>query len=215
MSYTHDSADSAIAAAQKQERQDRMPFIAVEEIYADYAPQPDGTMKETEWVRWVKKGMQTPATCIEKISRLSKNPDNPIWQVIKPQYEAGKTGQVAVIVGTPLAAWPGATPALVKALAPCNIRSVEDLAEMEDSAIQRLAVPGLREKQKQAKAFLEAQKATAQVSGEVLKVREENEALRRELGEMRELIERFAIAQEKTEPAKRRGRPPKVQTEAA
>lgn len=205
MSYTE---GATIAAVQKQEREERMPFIAVEEIYVDYQPQTDGTMKETEWVRWVKKGMQTPATCIEKISRLSKNKDNPIWQVIKPTYDAWKAGQVAEIPGTPLAAWPGATPALVKALAPCNIRSVEDLAEMEDSAIQRLAVPGLRERQKQAKAFLEVQKTTAVVSGEVVRLRDENESLRRDVSELKDLIEKHVITKE-AEP-KKRGRPPKA-----
>ena len=212
MSYTD---NASIAAVQKQEREERLPFIAVEEIYVDYQPQDNGTMKEVEWVRWVKKGMQTPATCIEKISRLSKNKDNPIWQVIKPTYDAWKSGQVAQIVGTPLAAWPGATPAMVKALAPCNIRSVEDLAEMEDSAIQKIAIPGLREKQKQAKAFLEAQKTTALVSSEVVKLRDENASLKRDIDELKDLIEKHVIKTEASDQPKRRGRPPKIRSEEA
>ena len=205
-----------VMAAQKSEAEARLPFIAPEEFYVDYEPQPDGSQKAVEWVRWVKKGMQTPATCVEKCSRLFKPSKNgqftPEATVLKPYYDNWKAGQAAPVSGTPLAAWPGATPALVKALTPCNIRSIEDLAEMEDSAIQRLAVPGLRDKQKQARAYLEAQKVTAGVSGELTELRERNEALTRELSEMRELIERFAIQKEQEEPAKRGpGRPRKVE----
>lgn len=209
-----------IIAAQKAEQEGRLPFIVPEEFWVDYDVQADGSRNAVEWVRWVKKGMQTPATCVEKVSRLSKASKSgqfvPEWIVLKPYYDKWKAGEEAPISGTPLAAWPGATPQLVKALAPANIRSCEDLAEMEDSAISRLAIPGLRDKQKQVRAFLEAQKTTALVSSEVVKVREENESLRREVTELKELIERFAIKKEEEgEAPKRRGRPPKLQTEAA
>lgn len=191
----------AIAAAVQKEREDRLPFIAVDEFWVDYEPQPDGSQKAVEWVRWVKKGMTNPYSKNEKIARYLKNPQHPEWTVIEPHYKAWKAGQSAPIAGTPLAAWPGATPWLVKALTPCNIRSIEDLAEMEDSAIQRLAIPGLREKQRQARTYLEAQKTTAKVSGEIGKLRDENEALRRDLLEMRELIERYAVRKDEPQAA--------------
>jgi hypothetical protein len=38
--------------------------------------------------------------------------------VLKPYYDNWKAGQAAPVNGTPLAAWPGATPQLVKALTP-------------------------------------------------------------------------------------------------
>lgn len=233
-----------VMAAQKSEQEARLPFIVPEEFWIDYEPQPDGTRKAVEWVRWVKKGMQTPATCVEKVSRLSKPSKTgqfvPEWIVLKSYYESWKAGEAAPVNGTPLAAWPGATPQLVKALAPANIRSIEDLAEMEDSAIQRLAIPGLREKQKQSRAFLEAQKTTALVSGEIVEVRERNTILEREVAELRGLIERFAIkadqdntkikpiayepqavperayvAPQEQAAKPKRGRPPKIKSEAA
>ncbi len=206
-----------VHAAQKSEQEARLPFIVPEEFYIEYDPQPDGTQKAIEWVRWVKKGMQTPATCVEKVSRLSKANKAgqvvPEWTVLKPYYDSWKAGQAAPVSGTPLEAWPGATPQLVKALTPANIRSIEDLAEMEDSAISRIAIPGLRDKQKQARAYLEAQKTTAIVSGEITALRDKNENLEREVGELKALIERFAIKKEGEEAPKKRGRPPK--TEAA
>lgn len=205
-----------VLAAQKTEQEARLPFIVPEEFWIEYEPQEDGSQKAIEWVRWVKKGMQTPATCVEKCSRLFKPNKNgqliPEAVVLKPYYDSWKAGQSAPINGTPLEAWPGATPQLVKALSPANIRSIEDLAEMEDSAISRLAIPGLRDKQKQARAYLEAQKTTAVVSGEVLKLRDRNESLEREVKELRDLIERFAIKKEQEGDApKKRGRPPKQQ----
>jgi hypothetical protein len=212
--------DSAtIAAVLKQEREERMPFIVPEEFWIDYETQADGSTRAVEWVRWVKKGMQNPATIVEKISRLSKPAKNGQvaleWQVLKSYYDSWKSGQSAPIDGTPLAAWPGATPQLVKALTPCNIRSVEDLAEMEDAAIARVSIPGLRDKQKQAKAFLEAKATTAGVSAELVELRDKLESRDREVQELRELIEKFAIKKDEADEApKRRGRPPK-QTEAA
>lgn len=207
-----------VTAAQKADQEARLPFIAPELFWTDYKIGADGVTRTAEdWVRWVKKGMQTPATCVEKVSRLSKvgkdGRCSAEWIVLEPFYKNWKAGEAPPVDGTPLAAWPGATPQLVEALKPANIRSVEDLAEMEDSSIMRLAIPGLRDKQKQARAFLEAQKTTALVSGEVTKLRDENESLRRDVSELKALIEKFAIKQEEEElPAKRGpGRPRKVE----
>jgi hypothetical protein len=183
-----------VLAAKQSEQEARLPFIAPEEFWTEHVPQGDGSFKQVEWVRWVKKGMSTPAKYVEKISRLAKNPGNPDWQVLKPYYDSWKAGQAAPVNGIPLEAWPGATPSLVKALASVNIRSIEDLAEMEDSSVQRIAIPGMREKKNQARAFLEAQKTTAGVAGELNKLRESLSARDNEIAELRALIEQHAIA---------------------
>ena len=167
----------AAELARRQEEQDRTPFIFVREFKIEYEPKPDGTFKEVEWVAWGKKGVQNPSITNEKISTLQKYPDNPIWGVIKPFYEQWKKGQEAVVDGTPLSAWSGITPELKKVLEPANIRSVEDLAKMEDSAIQRLGVPNLRRKQQEARSFLEAQRSTSGIAAENLKLKEQVEAL--------------------------------------
>jgi hypothetical protein len=197
-----------VSAAKQSEEAGRLPFIAVIEFRVEYDPQPDGSMKESEWVKWAKKGVSNPATTDENIARLKKYPDNLIWQVIKPSYERWKAGLESPVDGTPLAAWPGATPQLVKALAPANIRSVEDLAQMEDSAISKLAIQNLRKLRQNARAFLEAQKSTAQVSGEVVKLRNENEALKARVDELIKAVE--AITEDDAPEKPRRGRPPKA-----
>lgn len=197
-----------VSAAKQSEEAGRLPFIAVIEFRVEYEPQPDGTMKEVEWVKWAKKGTSNPATTDECIPRLKKYPDNLIWQVVKPAYERWKAGQDEPIDGTPLAAWPGATPQLVKALTPANIRSVEDLAQMEDSAISKLAIQNLRRLRQDARAFIEAQKSTAAVSGEVVKLRNENEALKARVDELIKAVE--ALADDDAPEKPRRGRPPKA-----
>lgn len=196
-----------ITLAKQREDADRLPFIAVQEFRTEYKAAPDGRMDPYDVVAWVKKGVQNPSVTEEKISRLSKGQDNMIWQVIEPYYKRWKEGQTAPIDGIPLAAWPGATPQLVKALEPANIRSVEDLSRMEDSAISRIAIPNLRDKQKQARAFLEAQ-STVSMSTEMVKLREAVEFLRKENEELRASIEEDT---DEPELPKRRGRPPKVQ----
>jgi hypothetical protein len=81
---------------------------------------------------------------------------------------------------------------------------------MEDAAIARVSIPGLRDKQKQAKAFLEAKATTAGVSAELVELRDKLESRDREVQELRELIEKFAIKKDEDEPAKRGpGRPRK------
>ena len=129
---------------------------------------------------WLKKGQQNPSTIECKVVRMPKFYALE-WQVLEPHYKRWKEGQTAPIDGTPLAAWPGATPQLVKALEPFNIRSLEDLTRMEDASVSRIAIPGLRGKIQHAKAFLEAQATTSGVSAEVAKLREENAWLRDEI----------------------------------
>lgn len=198
-----------VTAARQSEEQGRMPFIYIQEFETRYDPQPDGSQKASDWVTWGKKGVSNPATTSEKISRLQKSPDNPIWQVIEPAYKRWKDNQTADVLGTPLVAWPGASKELVKALAPVNIRSVEDLALMEDSAIMKLAIPNLRKLQGSARAFLKAQESTAGVAAENAKLKETVDHQAQELAELKELVAALAADRETDEP-KRRGRPPKV-----
>ncbi len=201
-----------VQAARQQEDLDRLPFIIPVEFYHKYVPQDDGSIRQDEWVRWKKKGATHGHEVPEKISRLMKNPDNLIWQVIKPYYEKWKDGQTSPVDGTPLEAWPGAEKSLVAVLNSVNIRSIEDFARLEDSAMMKLNIPGLREKQGRARAFIEAQKTTAGVAGEISKLRDENEKKDRALAEMQEQIAALTAAMEAPEP-KRRGRPPKVKDE--
>lgn len=173
----------------------RVPAIVPLNFWIEYEPQPEGTMKEIEKVEWSRKGTQNTTT-VEKISRLSKpgldGAVTPIWEALKPFYERWKEGKEAPVNGTPLAAWPGATPHLVKALEPYHIRSVEDLADLTDGTMARIPLPGIRSFRETAKAFLAAQSSTAPVAGELAALREQNENQSRQIAELTELVQSLA-----------------------
>lgn len=182
---------------------DRLPNIVPLEFYEDYKPLPDGSCKAEERVKWVRRGAIGSETS-EAVHRLKRD-NGPIWQALKPFYDHWKEGKTAPIDGTPLAAWPGATPQLVKALEPHHIRSVEDLSKIEDNLMNRLGVPGIRGLKANAIAFLEAQKNTAAVAGEVAQLRELVQSQASEIEELTALV-RQLTPEEKRGP----GRPKKV-----
>ena len=150
-------------------------------------PGPGGKMIETgqvepaDWVTWVKKGDAHGATTSEKISRVKR--DEPIWQAVRPFYEAWKAGQQAEMIGTPLDAAAFVTKEMVRALAAVHIRSVEDLANAEDAALAKLNIPGIRNTRAKAKAFLENQANSAGVSAELAALREMVEQLQADKAE--------------------------------
>lgn len=189
-----------VTAAKQREEQDRLPFIYVHEFRKEYIPQQDGSQREVHIIAWGKKGLQNPSITEERADRMKKDPL--MWEVLGPVYDRWVAQESSPIDGTPLAAWPGATPQLVKALEPANIRSVQDLARMEDAQIMKLAIPGLRDKQKQARSYLDALVSTASVANENAKLREQVESQTTEIAELRKAIE--ALAEKDAEPKRRK-----------
>lgn len=193
---------------------DRAPAIIPLTFWVDYEPQPDGKMKEVERVEWTRKGTQN-ATTRETVERLSrKGVDNPIWAALKPYYDHWKQGLAAPVDGTPMAAWPGATPQLVKALEPFHIRSVEDLATLTDGTMDKVPVPGIRGLRQNAKAFIEAQRTTAVVAADLAAKDAKISDMQREMDELKELVS--ALAKKDgidvvDEPRRGPGRPKKVE----
>ena len=180
---------------QVQDPNERLPAIIPLDFWEDYKPQPDGSQKLEERVKWTRKGAQGAETS-EAVHRLQRD-NGAIWHALKPYYEAWKSGKDAPVNGTPLAAWPGATPALVKALAPFHIKSVEDLAVIEEGTINRCGVPGIRVMKTNAQAFLDAQKNTAGVAGEVAQLRELALSQAKEIEELKSMVESLTPAEKK------------------
>lgn len=139
-------------------------------------------LEPRDWVEWVKKGDAFGSTTAEKVARAQK--DGPVWEAIRPYYDAWKRGQDAPINGIPLDAAPFATKQLVEILARVHIRSVEDLANAEDAALARLNIPGIRTTQQKAKAFLDAQANLTGVASELATLRAMVEQLQAENGEL-------------------------------
>ena len=135
-----------------------------------------------DWVEWVKKGDQFGATTAEKISRAKR--DRPVWDALRPYYEAWQRGQDAPVNGMPLDAAPFMSKQLIEVLNRVHIRSVEDLADAEDAALAKLNIPGIRTMQGKARAFLDAQQNLSGVASELAALRAMVEAQKAELAEV-------------------------------
>lgn len=90
------------------------------------------------------------------ISRLSgeRSDDPMIWKAIKPAYEAWKRGEEIVEEGTPLAAWGAIPPRAMQAYRGQGIRTVEILARLEDTALERMPLDA-RKHRDMARKFVE------------------------------------------------------------
>lgn len=103
------------------------------------------------------------------------------------------------VVGTPLSQWPQITKSHVKEAEYFGIRTVEQLAAVNDGAIQKIGM-GWRELRSKAQAYLDIAAGTADKTAQAA----ENERLR---GEIEALKASFQAM--KNEEAPKRGRPRK------
>jgi hypothetical protein len=150
-------------------------------FWTDYEEK-NGELVAKEWVEWVKRGDQHAATTADKVARVQR--DGPLWDALRPHYEAWKRGQDAPIEGIPLDAAPFATKELVAMLARVHIRSVEHLAGAEDAALVKLNIPGIRTLREKARAFVDAQQNLSGVASELAALRAMVEQQRAEIGEL-------------------------------
>lgn len=201
--------------------------IQIHKMWTKYVPDPNDPAKLVgeDWVLVGPPGMgdrtQTPLRMKAIQSVRPRDPNlrnkmlddaNDLREAIEPAYLAWKKGQDMPDSGTPLAAWNAITPELADILKARSIRTVEDIAELTETSMQRVPTPGIRRLRDQAKLFLQAKDQT-RVASDLAKKDEEIAALKAQMAEVMEALK----ANDKTgqlEPLaapKRRGRPPKVQ----
>lgn len=156
---------------------------------------------DQEYVRIVIAG-DSKSSPVHKVnqSHIDRWPDH---------YRAFKQGHEAPIEGTPLNQWPSISASQAAELKALNIHTVEALAQLPDTGIQRIGMGG-RELVKKAVAFLEAAKDTAAAQ----KYAAENERLRNDVEMLQQQIKELAsLIDEKTSPddtpKRGPGRPPK------
>lgn len=119
------------------------------------------------------------------------------------EWAAFQSREQGALVGTPLSQWPQITKAQVKEAEFFNIKTVEQLAEVNDTALQKIGM-GWMELRLKARNYLEAAKGNAAQSAQAA----ENERLRQEIEALKESFK--AMQEDKP----KRGRPAK-ETEAA
>lgn len=161
------------------------------------APQGAGFDKTRTWHRVDK--IRPPANPSPEVrDSLSFIDMDAKWQIIGPAYEAWKTNNEIPEVGTPLGAWAALTQEQAEHLKKQGIRTVEDVASMNDRTIEALGWPDARKLPPLAAKYLEG----ADDSEKDRKLAEMEERL----AAMQELLEE----QMKQEPPKRGpGRPKK------
>ena len=102
---------------------------------------------------------------------------------IEPQYQMWKATQAQPVTGTPLTEVPFLNIAQIKEYNALNVMSLEQLADLSDTAIQKLGM-GAMEARRKAQAYMKAAGDSAQIQ----QVIGENEQLKREVALMRKQI---------------------------
>lgn len=131
-------------------------IIKFETRYIPLDPaKPDrGTPKAVDYVITAPRGMgkytETPMRIID-VQRMT----NGMWDIVEPHYEAWKKGNELPEDGTALAAWNGVNAEQADVLKAQGIRSVEDLAMVPDSMIEKLGM-GMRAARDAAKRWVAA-----------------------------------------------------------
>lgn len=134
------------------------------------------------------------------------------------EYEAWKRGQVEPTTGTPIDRWPQLTPGQAANLKSLNIRTVEDMATLSETGLQKVGM-GARKLQDDARKFLSLAQNAADV-GQLEELREAVAAKDLQIAQMGETLATLQAqvaelmkprTEEPETPPVRRGRQPKAE----
>jgi hypothetical protein len=75
------------------------------------------------------------------------------WKLIEPAYTAWKNGQELPVDGTAISSWPGLPKAVGDAFIRSGIKTIEEIASMNETTLSRVAVPNIRAYIKQAQDY--------------------------------------------------------------
>jgi len=142
-------------------------YVAKDVIFALVTPTGSKDLLEKpaeEWIKGLEEGVNQ-----ERIPS--------IWlDAYKKALQIWEENQTDPEFGTPIRNWPALTPSQLKMLTDCNLRSVEDVAEMNEEAVLRMGMGGRALKEK-ARAWLDASKDVGKTSEELDSLRKSNATL--------------------------------------
>lgn len=197
--------------------QQRLPNVVALEFRTDYkTDKATGEIVPVEIVKWGRRGDFTYAQEVE-IKRLSRPMPqaegdipmaNPLWDALRPAYEAWRKGQEVPENGVPLEAWPALNKAQIKALRAAQYRTVEDVAAVTDSQLGTIRLPDPRQVRDSARLFLRAKEDATVIARTVGERDREIEAMRAQLSEDRELIAQLSAKLKEMEGAASHAPPP-------
>lgn len=155
----------------------------------------DVEMIRIRWAGNTKNEFHAPANDRSDRPIIEPETNSKVWPKWKdhpdflPAYEAFKRGQAVTLNGTPLSEWPALTEARRAELKALNIFTVDQMANLDPTAMKRLGQDGPRLKE-QAVLFLE-RAAGAAVDAQHASEREE---MQRQIDELRALVQGGASA---------------------
>ena len=120
-------------------------------------------------------------------TKVVKPVTDEIRQRFAEEYSVFKKGVDQTFPGTPLTQWPIMTPAVIKQFQHFNVYTVDQMAELNDIAINKIG-PGTRDWVEKAKAFM----AKAASTAEAQKFAVDNERLREDLARQQATIEELS-----------------------
>lgn len=163
-----------------------------------------------DWVNYGPSGADDRMKLWAPVSTLICSPDwetrgydvtsyAPQWQrsiadIVRPQYEAWKSGQEYTSDETPLAA-AGFQVEQVKRFHIAGIRSVERLANANHNELQKVSLPDVQAHKATARRFLDMRHQVA-AANKVAEMEQQNEALQHRLAEMEQMMQRLMAAQQ-------------------
>ncbi len=195
--------------------------IDVERFFTKYQPDPSDPAKQigVDYCSYGPVGALDRSKTTERVSRLRAvqaggDSDNlsvlmaqARWAAIEPKYEAWKEGREVPADGTPLAAWNLLQTEDADVLRSHRIFTVEDVAGLTDTILQKVALPNGRSMVEQAKLFLKSADTT-RAAAEMRAMQERMQAMEEELREAKNaLINQGGDDDGEQASAPRRGRP--------
>lgn len=193
----------------------------------EYVNDKDGNPVGRDWVEYCAPGQASFAVTSALAHHAKRNPV--LWAAIGPAYDAWKSGQEAPAHGTPLGAWPGVNETQAEAIRAIGLRTVEDVAAMTDTIMARIRLPNARSIRDLAQRFITAKDDRAVEQALADKDREIAD-LRAKMDQLADMVAASNVALPAAEgdaeideeiegdviplaAPRRRGRPPKAQSE--
>lgn len=159
-------------------------------------PNNPAEMLRVDWVTWSVFGESQVAKTSAPVHRLMPKKSRKAsvhWPIVGPLYDAWLENREAPVNGTPLEAWNGLDASEIQYLRErLKVETLEQFANMPDGQKSRAQIPGIRERTKRAKMFLEAQQSTAEVQKALHERDTQIDRMEAMLQQQREMIERLA-----------------------
>ena len=120
-------------------------------------------------------------------------------------YERWKSGQELPLEGTPIKTWPVISPAQVEALVRVGLRTVEDLASLNDEGLRKIGMGAVELRQK-AKAWMAAAQDKGKLTQDMTALQRTNEQLHNTVATLTAKMEALQAEMKATKKTKGRKR---------